>query len=738
MKKITLLKWHNLAIALLLLTYSFASAQCIRTTPFSNIVSNNSGATQQINTCAYGTEYSTVTGLILGGNYWFSEQLGSTLGSGAHLFITITDLSDNVIAFGPSPLTVTAINTTDIRFHYADDASCAGAATCHNAQIQYLASCQAPTATVFSAITTNSATVSWTASATTPANGYEYYYSTDSTAPTASTTPSGSVSAGVTTFNLSNLSSGTTYYVWERAVCSASDSSVWSTRANFSTLCTLVTSFTENFEATIGANFPTCWSKVGTTGAAYTQASTGISGARNLYMYSSTSTSQPVVAMTAVSNANAGTHRFRAKVRANFTAGETLELGYLTDPSDATTFVALGSIVTNSTTVAQNFIVSPVSAPSGITTLALRTGTLAYSVLIDDVAYEQIPTCIEPTALVASSIAATSATLNWTPPTTAPGNGYDYYYSTDITAPTASTTPSGSVGASVLSANVAALTPNSIYYFWVRSVCSGSDSSIWSDSGTFLTLCGTSTVPYTQDFETAVTPAIPSCTSIQNAGTGNNWRVVANPGYGFTSKTLRYTYSTTNAADAWFFTNGIALTAGTDYTISYKYGNNSTTYTENLKVAYGTSADNAAMTNQLADHPGIIGGTTTSTATENIVNFTPSVSGDYYFGFNAYSAADQFYLFVDDITVTTALATPDFNSNKFISYPNPMKDVLNISNNKAITNVAVFNLLGQQVLVKTVNSDQVQINVANLSKGSYLVKITAEDGATKTMKVIKE
>lgn len=738
MKKITLLKWQNLVMGLFLFTYSFGNAQCIRTAAFGSAVSNNTGAPQTITICAYGTEYSSVSALVVGSDYLFSEQSGSTGGVGTHLFLTITDLSDNVIAFGQSPLTITAITTTDVKLHYADDATCAGAATCRNSQVQYLASCQAPTATVFSAITTNSATVSWTASATTPANGYEYYFSTDSTVPTAATIPTGSLAAGVTTVDLNSLSTGTTYYVWERAVCSASDSSIWSVTANFSTLCTLVTAFTENFEATTGANFPSCWAKVGTNGATYPQTSTGISGARNLYMYSSSPTSQAVVSMPPVSNADAGTHRFKAKVRANFTAGQTLEFGYLTNPSDATTFVALGSIVTNSNTVAQDFVVSPVLAPTGVTILALRTGTVLYSVLIDDVVYEPIPTCNEPTALVASNITVSSATLNWTAPASAPANGYEYYLSTTNTTPTSGTTPTGAVAAAVLSVDVTGLSSGTVYYFWVRSVCSGTDSSAWSNAGMFTTVCTTTTVPYTQDFESAVVPALPACTSNQNVGTGNNWTVVNNPGYGFTNKTLRYAFNSTNAANVWFYTNGLALTAGTSYTISYKYGNNSTTYIEKMKVAYGTSPVDTSMTNPLADHPSITGGTATSTATSNSVDFTPAVSGDYYFGFNAYSDVDQFYLYVDDISITTALSTVDFNSNKFTIYPNPVKDILNIGLNKTISSVAIYNLLGQEVLVKTVNADQSQLNVANLSKGTYMVKVTAEDGAIKTMKVIKE
>jgi hypothetical protein len=42
------------------------------------------------------------------------------------------------------------------------------------------------------------------------------------------------------------------------------------------------------------------------------------------------------------------------------------------------------------------------------------------------------------------------------------------------------------------------------------------------------------------------------------------------------------------------------------------------------------------------------------------------------------------------------------------------------------------------LLAKTINANQTQIDVADLAKGTYLVKVTAEDGASKTMKMIKK
>ncbi|MGH1519732.1 GEVED domain-containing protein [Chryseobacterium sp. JK1] len=84
------------------------------------------------------------------------------------------------------------------------------------------------------AITTTSAVLNWTAFSYVPAGGYDIYYSTTNTAPTAATPPSQNVPSG-TTATLSPLAPDTTYYVWIRAKCSATNQSTWSAPINFTT-----------------------------------------------------------------------------------------------------------------------------------------------------------------------------------------------------------------------------------------------------------------------------------------------------------------------------------------------------------------------------------------------------------------------------------------------------------------------------------------------------------------------
>ena len=285
------------------------------------------------------------------------------------------------------------------------------------------------------------------------------------------------------------------------------------------------------------------------------------------------------------------------------------------------------------------------------------------------------PTCVVPTAVTVSNVTTAAATIGWTVPYAVPANGYEVYYSTSNVAPTSSTVlnATNSTTSTTTSATINGLASATMYYVWVRSACVGTDRSIWTAASSFTTLCNSTNVPYTLDFESVTTPSLPTCTSVLNAGTGNAWKTASAPtGLGFdTGKALNYSYNSSNAANTWFFTQGINLTAGVSYRIKYKYANSAgtTQYLEKLKVAYGNAATVAGMTNSLAIHetttgaPALPTGTTISSAnptggfytlgnaTSNFVDFTPSSTGVYYFGFNAYSVKDMNQIYVDDINI---------------------------------------------------------------------------------------
>lgn len=89
------------------------------------------------------------------------------------------------------------------------------------------------------------------------------------------------------------------------------------------------------------------------------------------------------------------------------------------------------------------------------------------------------------------------------------------------------------------------------------------------------------------------------------------------------------------------------------------------------------------------------------------------------------------------IDVTTTLSSDSFDSANFTAYPNPVKDVLNVSYSTEISSIRVINMIGQEVISKTINATSSQVDMSQLSAGTYIVNVTVGD-AVKTLKVVKQ
>ncbi len=83
------------------------------------------------------------------------------------------------------------------------------------------------------------------------------------------------------------------------------------------------------------------------------------------------------------------------------------------------------------------------------------------------------------------------------------------------------------------------------------------------------------------------------------------------------------------------------------------------------------------------------------------------------------------------------LSTDRFDEASFRAYPNPVRDILNISYSKDISEVAVINMLGQVVISEQVSTTDAKVDMSGLPTGNYLVKVTV-DGAVKTIKIVKQ
>ena len=702
MKKITLL--------LLMLGFtSLMSAQCLTsvngqypsstyTIPVCDGLVHNS-----VTTCGYASEYSVVT-VTAGETYTFGSSVSTDI-------VTIsTDSGATAETFGTGSVSWVSTVSGDIWFYtHLDDGACGAESVCRTRYVicGVPPTCIAPTNLTVSNLTTTSATVSWTTSVTDPAFGYEYYISTSSTTPLPSDPATAGEAPGVTSTSLTGLTPATNYYVWVRSICSATDTSGWSSVLSFPTLCNAVTDFTEDFDGILA--LPVCWAKVGTGGSANVQTSTTTtSPPNNLYFASWSTTSLSVVSMIPVSNAGDGTHRLRFRARSNFTVGGVIEVGYLTNPSDDLSFVSLQSFTTTSTSVYDYFSAILGTAPGSNQVLAFRhTGAPANSVLIDDVIWEPLPSCVEPTPLAVSGVTDTTADFSWAASVSNP-SGYEYVLDSTSTDPLISGT-----FISAITYTATSLTPLTTYYFHVRAKCSSNSSSAW------VTISFTTpATPPNNDNCTNAISIVPGSVFADSPVTGTTIG-------GTTTAGLTYSCQTNRKSDVWYKVVVPAsgtLTVETDATTG-------TTMTDSvLTVFSGTCGSLTEVGCDDDTGNGFFSKVTLSALTPG---------STLYIGVWTYSSTSgvdgEFQLSAYD----ASLATNSFTDSSFTFYPNPVKDVLNLSYSQTISKIQVLNLLGQEMLVKSMNETQGQIDMSRLSSGTYLVKVTSDD-QVKTIKVIKE
>ena len=83
-----------------------------------------------------------------------------------------------------------------------------------------------------------------------------------------------------------------------------------------------------------------------------------------------------------------------------------------------------------------------------------------------------------------------------------------------------------------------------------------------------------------------------------------------------------------------------------------------------------------------------------------------------------------------------ALGVADAIVDGFTYYPNPTSGMLNLSADKNIQDIAVFNMLGQKVISTKVGATSTEIDFSSLAVGTYVMKVTI-DGQIGTYKVIR-
>jgi len=697
-----------------------AVAQCTTAAnglfPANTYTPNCSGNYETLTSQSYAGEYSNVN-VIANKQYSFSSSVTTD-------YITITNATGTVVyASGTQPVIWDSGSTTGvIRYYLHSNASCGSQQVERSRYIRCAdaSNCVPPSNLAVSNITSNSCKMTWTAASPVPSSHYDIYIVTNNSAPNANSTPTLFSTTNLNTTLYLNVAAGTTYYYWVRSNCGAT-TGAWISGGSFTTPPALICN------GAIYGLYPD---------ATFTPACTG-------------STEQIVADAYAgeYSNVNVLSNKqytFRSSVSTDFititnatgTAILASGLTPLTWLSGTTSGVVRYHLNANSSCGTQN-------------TNRVRSITCA-----------AIASCNVPTQLFYDGLTSTSNNIAWTAPNPAPSNGYVYCYST-VNDPFSANAITGTTTNTFAVLNN--LSPNTTYYFWVKSNCDATQSN-WASGGSFTTNPASGCNAPTQIYYDGLTSTTNTIAWIEGVPTPNNGYVYcystvndpfsANAITGTTTETFANLTNLLPNTTYYFWVKSICDNTQTDWAS----GGSFTTYPEsqcNAPTQLFTDPESSTLVNiawtapipapsngyiytySIVNDPfsaNAITGTTTETFAV-LNNLTPNTT--YYFWVQSNCGATLSDRVSGGSFTTQMLSIGSFSIKNLKLYPNPVKDILNLSLDNEITTVSINNLLGQEVFTRTANNNEISIDITGLAAGTYMVKVISNN-EVRTIKIIKE
>lgn len=161
--------------------------------------------------------------------------------------------------------------------------------------------------------------------------------------------------------------------------------------------------------------------------------------------------------------------------------------------------------------------------------------------------------------------------------------------------------------------------------------------------------------------------------------------LIKRSGFAFGGYQLNTALSVGTQGDTYAYTKGLNLTTGFRYTISFWYAVTNASYPQKLKLTVGNNKTIAAQNQVLWDNNGQENLTNT-TWKQAIINFIPSNTGTYYFGFDDYTPAasnnnqsDRIY--IDDVSIQENPIIYSWTSNPSGFTSNEQNPILTVNRN---------------------------------------------------------
>ena len=295
------------------------------------------------------------------------------------------------------------------------------------------------------------------------------------------------------------------------------------------------------------------------------------------------------------------------------------------------------------------------------------------------------------------------------------------------------------------------LESNTTYYFTIRSVCGDDNYSDWTDNGNdgpdawTTTICpSSSSLPYLNDFNDP--DAWTNCqTFYDNDADGNYWYYVNYADIDGAGNNVAASASWTSATgaltpDNWVIMGPIDLTDHTDALLEWKVrGIDPAWCQENYSVYVGSSNNYNDLINGSVSYNETIangGDACGNTFADRSLDISAATGGLVYIGFRHHDITDVFVLNVDDVSVTSSTMSNEEFTLENIDYTfNQETNILRVTSEELLSNIQIYNMLGQQVLNQDLNDSSVVLNLYDLSSSIYIVNVEGNNSKSKTFKL---
>ena len=293
------------------------------------------------------------------------------------------------------------------------------------------------------------------------------------------------------------------------------------------------------------------------------------------------------------------------------------------------------------------------------------------------------------------------------------------------------------------------LQPSTTYYFTIRSIC-GDNYSEWEqnpnnngdgpDAYTTTTCPSSYSLPYLNDFNDPV--AWTSCQTFNdNDGDGNFWFYQA-----FDADTADLSANSASyingvgplTPDNWVIMGPIDLTNHTDALLEWEVrGFDASWCNENYSVYVGSSNNYSDLLGSSVSYTETISGDACGSWANRSLDISAATGDLVYIGLRHHGVTDMYILNIDNVSVTSStMSNEDFTLDNIEYTFNQDTNILRITSTEVLSNIQIYNMLGQEVLNNKLNQTSESVDLSDLSNAVYIVNIEGNNSRTKNFKLV--